>query len=159
MDSTNAGDSALESVLPADTATRLLRVFCFLRQHERKTKAARKLAELQAWSRAQSEPLPPSTDEADRPTEDDRDRSAIADELDQMKSGGAAVESSASALVVGASQPPKEPKQVDAKMLHRELRELQKGILGSSDTSGSVTAGDLASALRAMNRPTSKVRL
>jgi acyl-CoA synthetase (NDP forming) len=143
MDGAIAGDA----VLPADTAARLLRAFCFLRQHERKAKAARKLTELQAWSRAQSEqPAPPSAgDEADR------EHSALADELEQMQSGVTTAEAKSADEL-------KEPRQVDAKTLHRELRELQKGILSSSDTGGSIAAGDLASALRAMNRPTSKVR-
>ncbi|TYZ58189.1 hypothetical protein PybrP1_003844 [[Pythium] brassicae (nom. inval.)] len=52
---------AFDAVLPPDSERRLARVFCFLRQHERKAKAARKRAELQKLSRARVAPSSPTS--------------------------------------------------------------------------------------------------
>lgn len=160
------GAKNADALLPAETAARLLRVFCFLRQHERKAKAARKMAELQAWTRAQTaSPTTELGDSLNEPAASNQDAQALGEELDRMCAEAAGRISSrsrrsSSASADSALQTGPQPKQQqpDAKALHRELRELQRGVvLSSADTSGLITAGDLASALRALDRPTTKV--
>lgn len=131
MASSRTADAAALA-LSTEATTRLLRAFCFLRQHERKAKAARKLAELQTWSRAQT-----------------------GGEYDQPFVGQGGEPSVDPSL---GSRSPVKTDESDSKRLHRELRELQKGILAGTDTTGCITAGDLGSALRGLNCPTPKVR-
>ncbi|EGZ11172.1 hypothetical protein PHYSODRAFT_519275 [Phytophthora sojae] len=101
-------------VLPADSAAKLLRVFSFLRQHERKARLARKTAELTALT---ASPPPTTTPKTGTTT----DAASTIEEL------------------------------------RREIKELQKGVVTSnSDTSGVITAADLASCMKSLNRVSSK---
>ncbi|EEY66596.1 uncharacterized protein PITG_16667 [Phytophthora infestans T30-4] len=102
-------DELVAQVLPPDSVTKLLRVFCFLRQHDRKTRIVKKTSELNAWRSS-----PQATSE-----EPDGDSVPTMHEL------------------------------------RSEIKELQKGVItGStcSDTSGVITAADLSSCMRSLNR-------
>ncbi|KAG6609061.1 Calmodulin protein 1 [Phytophthora cinnamomi] len=154
-------------VLPPDSAAKLLRVFCFLRQHERKARIARKTAELNAW---RGPPSPPSACTA----EDELQQASQTEELDKKelvvelnllaageepdgpastanrsKSGGTGGRNAAAAIANASASTVQE--------LRREIKELQKGVVtNSNDTTGVITAADLASCMKSLNRVPSK---
>lgn len=237
MESTRAFDAPL----PPESERRLARIFCFLRQHERKAKAARKSAELQKLSSSCAAPSSSSgskqhqqrqrgdqrrtlaqqqqtvsaregamlddgdeSDSSSKSNGDDDDQagsatgSARADqhhllnELDArldtprlhenspMPSRSVRVgDSDATTDDANRRQQVENERRALIAELSREIRELQKGILpttsasaaaaasgtaaaaatGALELSGCISAGDIASAMRAMNRAVSKVRL
>ncbi|KAG6962903.1 hypothetical protein JG688_00008400 [Phytophthora aleatoria] len=166
-------DELAAQVLPSDSATKLLRVFCFLRQHDRKARIARKTAELNAWRT----PPPAASQRADdgsadeelqqsSPTEVMPDKTDLLTELNLLatsvepdgparvasgKNGGTG---SRNATAVDARASGSVPTMHE---LRSEIKELQKGVItSSSDTSGVITAADLSSCLRSLNRVPSK---
>ncbi|KAF1777996.1 NUDIX hydrolase domain-like [Phytophthora cactorum] len=166
-------DELAAQVLPSDSATKLLRVFCFLRQHDRKARIARKTAELNAWRT----PPPAASQRADdgsadeelqqsSPTEVMPDKTDLLTELNLLatsvepdgparvasgKNGGTGSRN-ATAVAARASG-----SVLTMHELRSEIKELQKGVItSSSDTSGVITAADLSSCLRSLNRVPSK---
>ncbi|OWY96750.1 hypothetical protein PHMEG_00032903 [Phytophthora megakarya] len=161
----------IAQVLPPDSAAKLLRVFCFLRQHDRKARIAKKKTELNTWR-------PPSPSHCDlqaadpaeelpqaSPTEA-ADKTDLVVELNLLVTSeepdgsrgvanrgksGATGSRNATAGVAKAS--------ITSTMqeLRSEIKELQKGVIvGNSDTSGVITAADLSSCMRSLHRVTTK---
>ncbi|KUF96640.1 Ammonium transporter 1 [Phytophthora nicotianae] len=166
-------DELAAQVLPPDSAAKLLRVFCFLRQHDRKTRIARKTAELNAWR----VPPPVASQRADdgfadeelqqaSPTEVMPDKTDLLSELNLL---AASEEPDGSAKVVSGTRSKNggagsrnatavSAKTSDMHDLRSEIKELQKGVnTSNSDTSGVITAADLSSCMRSLNRVPSKV--
>ncbi|KAL4114002.1 hypothetical protein PRIC2_014994 [Phytophthora ramorum] len=164
-------DKDLDSVLPADSAAKLLRVFCFLRQHDRKARIARRTAELNAWR----PPVSAATQHLEeRPHEEQASPTETLDETDLVaelnllaaseepdgpsgggktlaKSGTGSRNASATAIVAAKASAP------TMQELRSEIKELQKGVVTSnSDTSGVITAADLSSCMKSLNRVPSK---
>ncbi|ETK93159.1 hypothetical protein F441_02026 [Phytophthora nicotianae CJ01A1] len=165
-------DELAAQVLPPDSAAKLLRVFCFLRQHDRKARIARKTAELNAWR----VPPPVASQRADdgfadeelqqaSPTEVMPDKTDLLSELNLL---AASEEPDGSAKVVSGTRSKNggagsrnatavSAKTSDMHDLRSEIKELQKGVnTSNSDTSGVITAADLSSCMRSLNRVPSK---
>lgn len=220
---------AFDTALPPDSERRLARIFCLLRQHERKAKAARKRAELQKLTRTRAAPSSPSASPAssnawlqqqhplqqtdrlceagERDSDDENDdgrhsadtlaldaeQHRLLSELDTfspacLRGHKGMVETvdipNAYRSLDGASETNNSDvvngQQVETERralifeLGRELRELQKGIIpttnvglaaasetvptGALELSGCISAGDILSAMKTMGRSVSKVR-
>jgi hypothetical protein len=155
--------AAVAQVLPTDSAAKLLRVFCFLRQHDRKARIARKTAELSAWrplpQQQRQKPEESDLGEQSSPTEA-LDETELVAELNLLaagrgKSGDPAGNGSRNATAVAAKATPPPP---TAHEMRNEIKGLQKGLItSSSDTSGVITAADLSSCMRSLNRIPAKV--
>ncbi|RLN48674.1 hypothetical protein BBJ29_007624 [Phytophthora kernoviae] len=152
MDSTK---SFMAQALPADGAAKLLRVFCFLRKHDRKTRIAKKTAELHAWRPQQTEE-PPCEDEQHSPIDDKAD---LTDELNLLAiceepdgpgfTNNRGTSNAAKASLLPRAQSPE--------AIRCEIKELQKGVITSnSDTSGVISATDLSSCMKSLNRVPAK---
>ncbi|GMF53308.1 unnamed protein product [Phytophthora fragariaefolia] len=156
-------------VLPPESAAKLLRVFCFLRQHERKARIARKTAELNTW---RDPPLPAAEYSAEEgpqqasPTEVLEKKELVTElnllagseepddpvDVASKSKSGTARGHNAAAAITNTSAPTMQE-------LRREIKELQKGVVTNYDTSGFITAADLASCMKSLNRVPSKVRI
>lgn len=159
-------------VLPADSAAKLLRVFSFLRQHERKARLARKTAELTALTASPPPTTTPKTGTTTDacPAEDELQQPSPTEALDkkqlvaELNLLAASEEPDGAAAVAGRGKSGGERGRNAASAstieeLRREIKELQKGVVTSnSDTSGVITAADLASCMKSLNRVSSKVR-
>ncbi|KAE8876935.1 hypothetical protein PF005_g26057 [Phytophthora fragariae] len=154
-------------VLPTDSAAKLLRVFCFLRQHERKVRIARKTAELTAL--CTPPPLPEGclakNELQEASSTEELDKKELVAELNLLtaseqpdravaftrtgKSGCTRGRKAAAAIANGSA--------LMMEDLQREIKELQKGVVTNiNDTSGVITAADLASCMKSLNRVSSK---
>ncbi|KAF4132514.1 EF-hand domain pair [Phytophthora infestans] len=155
-------DELVAQVLPPDSVTKLLRVFCFLRQHDRKTRIVKKTSELNAWrSSPQATSQRTDTDEEPQqpsPTE-------VTDVLAELNLLASSEEPDGSAKAASGKRGGAGCRNVTAVVaktsdsvptmheLRSEIKELQKGVItGSSDTSGVITAADLSSCMRSLNR-------
>ncbi|GMF22222.1 unnamed protein product [Phytophthora lilii] len=156
-------DKNLDQVLPPDSAAKLLRVFCFLRQHERKARIARKTAELNAWRAPPPPDEYPAEEELQQasPTES-LDKTDLVDELNLLASSG-----EPDGPVVVANRSKSAPAGIrnvtgagaaTMQELRSEIKELQKEVIASSsDTSGVITAADLSSCMKSLHRVSAKV--
>lgn len=167
----------LPHVLTPDSEKRLLRIFCFLRQHDRKAKAARKLAELQklsysgalapssaALGSASSSPRhsshasqPDVSLEATATAQEAAlfDQNELSDELNLLTDNAIACSSSTTTATITTQKKSRNEHLLE---LRRDIRELEKGVVHSSlDASGYITPADFVSAMKAMNRNPTKV--
>ncbi|KAG1684279.1 hypothetical protein DVH05_011458 [Phytophthora capsici] len=172
-------DALAAQVLPPDSTAKLLRVFCLLRQHDRKARIARRQAELNSWKA----PLQPAalSQRADdviaaeelqhccqqaSPTETTRDRVDLVDELnllavseepDSPTGGTVAARCTLVKSGVEASRSATAVLPATMQDLRDEIKDLQKGIImSSSDTSGVISPADLSSCMRSLHRVPSK---
>ncbi|KAL3656267.1 hypothetical protein V7S43_018914 [Phytophthora oleae] len=168
-------DALAAQVLPPDSTTKLLRVFCLLRQHDRKTRIARRTAELNSWKAPhQAAALSQRADDAiaaeelqqASPTETTRDRTDLVDELnllavsEEPDSPAGSTVTARCKLAKSGGGGSRSATAVAAPTMHElrnEIKELQKGVItSSSDTSGVITPADLSSCMRSLNRVPSK---
>ncbi|GLE03367.1 hypothetical protein PINS_up012257 [Pythium insidiosum] len=152
----------IPQVLKPEVEKRLLRVFTALRQHDRKSRLARRVAELSAIrassSRArviqQSQAEEDEQEHIDTTEEDVGLQDVLGELIDDGKNPAAKPEESTVAdegRVVDDSRIGK---------LEEEIAEIQKTInTRETDRSGLITSADLLSALRSLNVAASKVRL
>ncbi|KAK1928390.1 Calmodulin-like protein 1 [Phytophthora citrophthora] len=168
-------DALAAQVLPSDSTTKLLRVFCLLRQHDRKARIARRTAELNSWKAPpQAAALSQRADDIiaaeelqqASPTETTRDRVDLVDELNLLAvseepdspAGGTVTASCKLAKSVdGGNVSVTAAPPATMQELRNEIKDLQKGIItSSSDTSGVISPSDLSSCMRSLNRVPSK---
>jgi hypothetical protein len=133
-------------VLKPDFERRLVRAFAFLRQHDRKARLAKKIAELNVL-KDEPKRTPPAAVFSGNVAQG-------GPKHDSCENQPEAVSSPTPTHNLTAEH----TRETVVKILEDEIEELRKAInFKDFDTIGSISASDLSSALRALNRPTPKV--